>query len=137
MSCDDRDSDGRSLLQSGVWNGDTTLSVQGGQAMHFVISNLNVIGTQIEITASPFNDTRRADVPAQLSVGLDPFARFGAEPMEWDFEISTEADTFLVEWCLFSTWVPGDPNNPDNGNGGAAPAEPGTGRTGSDRRPLV
>ncbi|MCQ3975932.1 MAG: hypothetical protein DPW09_21060 [Anaerolineae bacterium] len=77
--------------------------------MHFILRNLNVLGTTIRIT----DHTGQSDARIILPMGTTDmtFAIFGAEPMGWKFDIRTESDTFLVQWKLYSTWVPGDPPN--------------------------
>jgi hypothetical protein len=39
------------------------------------------------------------------------FSMVGKEPFNWKFDIETDSDTALLEWYLYSTWVPGDPDN--------------------------
>lgn len=39
------------------------------------------------------------------------FTCFGAKPLGWKFDISTNSDAFIVTWELFSTWTLGDPPN--------------------------
>jgi hypothetical protein len=106
----DTDSDGNRLLNSGTWNGGTTLSVQGGQAMHFQLNNLNVLGTTINISADRTGKTKGLILVPSVS-GDITFSVFGKEPMGWTFTVSTDSDAFLVGWQLFSTWIPGDPPN--------------------------
>lgn len=102
------DSDGRTLLTSGTWNGTATVSVQGGQSMHFQLNNLNVLGTTITISG---RGETKSLILVPAGTGDMIFDMFGKEPMGWDFNISTDSDAFLVGWELYSTWVPGDPPN--------------------------
>lgn len=103
------DSDGKRLLQSGSWTGSSTVSVQGGQGMHFVLTDNNVLGTTITIDSNLGGSKSLVLVPA---VDMDmEFDCFGSEPMGWTFNISTDSDAFVVLWKLYSTWVPGDPPN--------------------------
>ena len=97
------------LLTSGVWNSNTTLSVQGGQGMWFKIRNTNVLGTTIRITDQARQTKQSIILPASSVEFL--FAIFGTEPMGWQFDIRTESDAFMVTWELWSTWVPGMPPN--------------------------
>lgn len=110
--CDSTDSDGLRLLTSGSWNSGTTLMVQGGQGMHFKISNTNVLGTTITITAQS-GESHSSIILPMGSVDLT-FSIFGNEPMGWTFNISTDSDAFIVTWCLYSTWIPGDSPNPSS-----------------------
>src|SRR6266700_3200418 len=108
--CDSKDSDGRRLLTSGSWNSGTNLTVQGGQGMHFNISNANVLGTTITIAAN--SGESHSTIITPLGSADLQFSIFGNEPMGWTFNISTNSDAFIVTWCLYSTWIPGDPPNP-------------------------
>lgn len=106
--CVDRDDEGRLLLTSGTWNGDASLSLMGGQGMHFVITNINVVGTTITIESSDGSQDSALILP-QTSADLK-FARFGQEPLSWDFHVSSDSDAFIVNWCLYSTWVTSPPS---------------------------
>lgn len=105
----ERDSEGRRLHSSGIWTDNDSLTVSGGQGMHFKLNNLNVLGTTIRIT----DHRDQSDARILLPLGTTDmyFAIFGAEPIGWKFDIRTESDVFLVGWKLFSTWIPGDPPN--------------------------
>jgi hypothetical protein len=103
------DSQGRRLLQAGSWTGSSTLSVQGGQAMHFVLTNLNMLGTTITIESNLGGSKNLILVP-QMDTDME-FDCFGSEPMGWTFNISTDSDAFVVGWKLYATWLPGDPPN--------------------------
>jgi hypothetical protein len=103
------DSQGRRQHSSGTWNGNTSLTIDGGMSMHFEIKNLNVVGTTIKITANN-NDSKEAIILPQSTVDLE-FAEFGPEPKGWGFDVETDSDAFLVGWKLYSSWIPGDPNN--------------------------
>jgi hypothetical protein len=106
----DTDADGNRLHSSGSWSGSSHLSVQGGQAMHFQISNLNVLGTTITIRADRTGESKSQLILPQSSADIS-FTVFGAEPMGWNFDTSTNSDAFIVSWNLFSSWLPGDPPN--------------------------
>ncbi len=99
----------RKFHSGGIWNGNTTLSVEGGQGMCFEVKNLNILGTTISIS-DQYGQTKGRIIPPQSSVKF-VFSIFGCEPISWRFRISTNSDAFLVGWKLYSTWVPGDPPN--------------------------
>jgi hypothetical protein len=103
------DSEGFKLLDSGSWNGSATLNYQGGQAMHFALNNVNVLGTTITINSNLGGNQSLLILPAQ-SVDMK-FTCFGSEPMGWTFDISSDSDAFILAWKLYSSWVPGDPPN--------------------------
>lgn len=104
------DSQGRKFHSSGIWNGKTSLTVQGGQGMHFELKNLNVLGSTIRIKANT-GESKGSILLPQVPVDLE-FSIFGNEPFGWRFDIDTDSDAFLVQWKLYSTWIPGDPSNP-------------------------
>lgn len=85
------------------------MAIQGGQAMWFKIKNTNVLGTTIKIK-SQTGETKSSIILPVSSVEF-VFVIFGAEPMGWRFDISTDSDAFMVTWELWSTWVPGMPPN--------------------------
>ncbi len=101
------------LLKSGMWTGNTSLSLQGGQGMWFKVTNMNVLGTTIRIS-DHLRQSKGSVILPQTTVNF-LFTCFGNEPMPWKFDIRTESDVFMVKWELWSTWVPGLPNNPPGG----------------------
>jgi uncharacterized protein YfaS (alpha-2-macroglobulin family) len=78
--------------------------------MHFQITNLNVLGTTITIDADRTQESKSQIIGPQGTVDIS-FTIFGAEPMGWRFDISTDSDAFLVGWKLYSSWISGDPPN--------------------------
>ncbi|MBB4805802.1 hypothetical protein HNP38_001074 [Chryseobacterium defluvii] len=94
---------------SGSWNSDTTLTVQGGQIMTFKVKNTNILGTTLTINSD--KGGLKSLIIAPLTTMDFEFSCFGAEPMGWKFDISTNSDAFIVTWELFSTWIQGDPPN--------------------------
>jgi hypothetical protein len=101
------DTDGNRLLTGGTWNGSSSVSVRGGQIMHFHIKNLNVVGVSVKIHADRTNQTKSMIILPSLS-GDIIFQQFGSEPMGWTFNISTDSDAMIVAWQLFSSWLPSD-----------------------------
>jgi hypothetical protein len=109
FSCSEKDNNGLCPLTSGVWNSSCSLSVDGGQGMHFAIKNVSVIGTSISITSRD-GQTQGTNILPQQTVDLE-FSCFGKEPMSWVFDIKTYSSAFIVAWKLYSNWVPGIPPN--------------------------
>ena len=101
-----KDSEGFKLLDSGSWNGTSSLNYQGGQVMHFQVKNVNVLGTTLTIKSNLGGKKSSLVLPHQ-TVDLR-FDCFGNEPMGWTFDISSESDAFIVAWALYSSWVIGD-----------------------------
>ncbi|WP_417367256.1 hypothetical protein [Flavobacterium beibuense] len=94
---------------SGSWNSDTTYIKKGGQNMTFKVKNINLLGTTLVIESN-LGGTKSMIIPPQMTMNFE-FTCFGAEPMNWSFDISTSSDAFIVTWELYSTWVAGDPSN--------------------------
>lgn len=112
------DSEGRRLHSAGTWlEQRERLTVQAGQGIHLVLRNGNVLPVDVDV-----RDTSFTAGNLQRTVVLPPsgeahivLSKFGAEPMTWDLLISSaegrERGVFVVNWQLYSTWVPGDPPN--------------------------
>lgn len=99
------------LLKAGSWSANITASVQGGQGMHFIVTNTNVLGTTLTIKADTGEKHSALIPPVTTDDTNFNFSIFSPEPRTWGFEISTDSDAFVVTWCLYSTWIPGDPSN--------------------------
>ena len=133
--CADQDSNGWRLLGAGIWGGDTSLEVLGGQVMHFRLTNTNVVGAQITITSD-----RGGGAPGGMLIlpgstsDYPEFTTFGAEPMRWTFDVTTASDVFAVTWCLYSSWIPTVPTvdslEPSTGIAGTAVTITGGGLSG-------
>lgn len=96
----------------GTLNSNSTISGAFGQGVKLTFKNLNVLGTSIQVAdKSPFGETKGVILLPQQSVTFH-FSRFGQEPMSWNFDVSTNADAFIVGYSIESTWVQGMPNNP-------------------------
>jgi large repetitive protein len=130
LACSPADAQGRQLLWSGAWNEDSKLKCDGGQGIHFVVTNINATGTTLQVSASD------GETSSALTADLN-FAMFGQEPISWSFEISSASDAFTVTYCLYSTWIPSPPSltsiSPDSGSstGGDTVTITGTGFTGA------
>jgi|GEM_PF-426029 len=98
------DSQGRKFHSSGIWNEDSYLEIQGGQSMHFAVKNLHVHASTIRIKASN-GESQGAAIQSQDTADFE-FSRDGKEPFDWRFDIETDSDTALLEWHLYSNWVP-------------------------------
>lgn len=93
----------RYLYATGVWNGDVAFSAELGQVVWIEVKNVNVLGTTIII------DCDRA---ASQRMYLPPFMShtFEFSCLDdvdfWRFQVSTYADAFVVQYAIYSTWVP-------------------------------
>ena len=104
------DSQGRKFHSSGIWSGNSYFEVQGGQSMHFEVKNIHALASTIRIKANT-GEAQEAMILSQTTATFE-FSMVGKEPFNWRFEIETDSDdTAILEWYLYSTWVPGDPDN--------------------------
>jgi hypothetical protein len=103
-------SQGYKFHSSGMWNMDRSIEINGGRSVHFEVKNLSNLASTVQIKA---NNGGLKDVVILPKATADfDFSTAGKEPLTWRFDIKIDSDTAVLEWCLYSTWVPGDPENP-------------------------
>lgn len=90
-------------LDSGSWNSGTSSRYRGGQGMQYRVKNINILGTTLTINSSL--DGSRSLIVLPLTTVEMTISHFGAEPLVWQFDISTNSDAYIVTWELYSTWV--------------------------------
>lgn len=96
----------------GSLTGNSSVSGSFGQSVRLTFRNTNVLGTTITVRdTSAFGESHGAIILPLQSVTFT-FSRFGTEPMNWNFDVSTVSDAFLVTYSIESTWVNGMPVNP-------------------------
>lgn len=98
------DSQGRILISEGTWQGDRYLEVEAGNSIHFEIIGLNVERTKVRIRADT-GETIESTLSPGVTVDVD-FSRAGEEPFIWKFDIETDNAESLIDWKLYSNWVP-------------------------------
>jgi hypothetical protein len=96
--------------EEGIWSGNVDVDAQLGQAVQISVTNINVLGTTIEINALNIKQTEHSLLLPYHEKKFK-FYRFGSEPYSWNFRIRSESDVFLVRYKITSTWVPGMPRN--------------------------
>lgn len=104
---DQTGSQGRSLIAEGTWHGDRYLEVEAGRTLHFEITGLNVDKLKVRIRADT-GETRESILTPGVTVDVD-FSREGEEPFIWKFDIETDNAESLIDWKLYSNWVPHAP----------------------------
>lgn len=97
-------SQGRILISEGTWHGDRYLEVEAGKSIHFEIIGLNVERSKVRIRADT-GETRESILSPGVTVDVD-FSREGEEPFIWEFDIETDSTESLIDWKLYSNWVP-------------------------------
>jgi len=98
------------LAESGNMNDNGSISGSFGQAVRITFSNVDVLGTTIQVTGSN-GAFRQSHILPMGSLTFD-FYDFGEEPMKWNFDIRTKSSTFIVNYEVESTWVEEMPANP-------------------------
>lgn len=99
------DSQGRKFHTAGTWGGDnSSFEAEAGKSVRLEVSNLNVTESNIQIKTN----TGEVKESLLLPDTLVDF-KFSAieEPFIWRFYIETDSKDSLIEWKLYSNWVPG------------------------------
>ena len=107
--CDATNEDGWRLHTGGTLNGPGSIPINGGQGIVLRFKNLNVLGTTISVKSNDGQSQSSLILP-QATVAFK-FTRFGTEPMGWAFDVDTVSDVLVASYCVYSTWIPGDPPN--------------------------
>ncbi len=101
------------VLMSGGAKGYKRLAFKGGQLVQIEVTNINLLGTTIELeTEFPKDFGFFSTVILPLETRVFQFTRFGSEPLTWVIDLSTESDAFIINYVVKSTWVPGMEPNP-------------------------
>jgi peptidoglycan hydrolase-like protein with peptidoglycan-binding domain len=98
------DSQGRKFHAAGTWSGsDSSFEAEAGTSVRLEVRNLNVKESNITIKTN----TGEAKGSVLLPDILVDF-EFSAieEPFIWRFYIETDSEDSLIEWKLYSNWVP-------------------------------
>lgn len=98
------DSQGRKFHTAGTSSGNnSSFEAEAGKSVHLEISNLNVKESSVTIKTN----TGEAKESVLLPDTIVDF-EFSAieEPFIWRFYIETDSKDSLIEWKLYSNWVP-------------------------------
>lgn len=99
------DSKGRKFHTAGTWSGSSSsFEAEAGKSVRLEVSNLNVKESSITIKTNTGEAKESVLIPDTL-VNFE----FSAieEPFIWRFYIETDSEDSLIEWKLYSNWVPG------------------------------
>lgn len=100
------DSKGRKFHTAGTLSGDNySFEAEAGKSVRLELNNLNVKESSVMVKTN----TGEAKESVLLSDTLVNF-EFSAveEPFIWRFYIETDSEDSLIEWKLYSNWVPGE-----------------------------
>ncbi|AKB52146.1 hypothetical protein MSBRW_2893 [Methanosarcina barkeri str. Wiesmoor] len=99
------DSKGRKFHTAGTWSGSSSsFEAEAGKSVRLEVNNLNVEESNITIKTNTGEAKESVLLPNTL-VNFEFFAI--EEPFIWRFYIETDSEDSLIEWKLYSNWVPG------------------------------
>lgn len=104
------DDQGRKFHSAGTWEENNSFEVEAGKSVHFEITNRSTIESEIWIRANT-GEAAKFVLPSQTTVDQE-FSMANKEPFIWRFYVEIDKDKSLIDWNLYSTWVPGDQENP-------------------------
>jgi peptidoglycan hydrolase-like protein with peptidoglycan-binding domain len=99
------DSQGRKFHAAGTWSGnDSSFEAEAGKSVRLEVRNLNIKESSITIKTN-IGDAKGSVLLPDTLVDFE----FSAieEPFIWRFYIETDSEDSLIEWKLYSNWVPG------------------------------
>jgi len=100
------DSQGRKFHTAGTWSGNnSSFEAEAGKSVRLEVSNLNVNESSVMIKTNTGEAKESVLLPDTL-VDFE-FSAIGEEPFIWRFYIETDSEDSLIEWKLYSNWVPG------------------------------
>jgi hypothetical protein len=104
------DSQGRKYHTAGTWSGkDSCFEANAGKFVRLEVNNLNVHQSNITIKANS-GQVEEAVLMPDEPVYFE-FSTLDKVPFIWKFCVETNSEDALVEWRLYSDWVPGDSEN--------------------------
>lgn len=100
------DSQGRKFHTAGTWSGNkSSFEAEAGKSVRLEVSNLNVNESSVRIKTNT-GEVKESLLLSSTPVDFEFFMR-GEEPFIWRFYIETDSEDSLIEWKLYSNWVPG------------------------------
>ncbi len=99
------DSQGRKFHTAGTLSGnDSSFEAEAGKSVRLEMRNLNPRDSNIRIKTNTEEIKEALLLPDTL---VDFEFSSGTEPFIWRFYIETDSEDSLIEWKLYSNWVPG------------------------------
>jgi peptidoglycan hydrolase-like protein with peptidoglycan-binding domain len=100
------DSHGRKFHTAGSWSGNTSsFEAEAGKSIRLEMRNLKATESGSRIKTNT-GEARESVLLPDTLVDLE-FSAIG-EPFIWRFYIETDREDSLIEWKLYSSWVPGE-----------------------------
>lgn len=104
------DSQGRKFHSAGTWKGNSSFEVEAGKSIHLEVTNHENIDSNIQIKSNT-GEVAKFVLPSQTAVDLE-FSMAEEEPFIWRFYIETDSKKSLIDWKIYSNWVPATPGYP-------------------------
>jgi hypothetical protein len=99
------DSQGRKFHTVGTWSGNnSSFEAEAGKSVRLEVSNLNVNESSVQIKTNT-GEIKESVLLSNTPVDFE-FSSRGEEPFVWRFYIETDSEDSLIEWKLYSNWVP-------------------------------
>lgn len=98
------DNQGRKFHSAGTWKGSSSFEVQAGKSIHFEVTNRSTIESNVRIKTNIGEDAALS-LPSQTTKDVE-FSMMNKEPFIWRFYIETDNEKSLIDWKLYSNWVP-------------------------------
>ncbi|MGB9940705.1 peptidoglycan-binding domain-containing protein [Methanosarcina sp.] len=99
------DSQGRKFYTAGTWSGsNSSFEAEAGKSIRLEVNNLNVNESSIRIKTNT-GEVKESVLQSNTLVDFE-FSSAGPEPLIWRFYIETDSEDSLIEWKLYSNWVP-------------------------------
>jgi peptidoglycan hydrolase-like protein with peptidoglycan-binding domain len=99
------DSQGRKFHTVGTWSGNnSSFEAEAGKSVRLEVSNLNVNESSVQIKTNT-GEIKESVLLSNTPVDFEFSAR-DEEPFVWRFYIETDSEDSLIEWKLYSNWVP-------------------------------
>jgi len=101
------DSQGRKFYTAGTWSGtNSSFEAEAGKSIRLEVNNLNVNESSIRIKTNT-GEVKESVLQSNTLADFE-FSSAGPEPLIWRFYIETDSEDSLIEWKLYSNWVPGE-----------------------------
>lgn len=103
------DSQGRKFHTAGTLRGNRAFEAEAGNSVRLELNNLNVKESTVRIKTNTGEVKEAVLVPNRLTDFEFSMAyQEGYKAYIWKFYIETDNDDSLIEWKLYSNWLPGE-----------------------------
>ena len=101
------DSQGRKFHTAGTLRGSRAFEAEAGSSVRLELNNLNVRESTVTVKTNT-GEIKEAVLSPNKLVDFE-FSMTDQGTYIWKFYIKTDDDDSLIEWKLYSNWIPGEP----------------------------